>query len=71
MKRTFEPGTPVEHWHAEYVPYMKAYRLYNPRRPYDTIAYVDDLEQAREQAWDEYHADIAVCDADTMHVECP
>ena len=61
---------PETQWHAEWLPYMKAYRIFNPKKPQDTIAYVDDLDEARQQAKDEHNARIALCDADTVHVEC-
>lgn len=61
---------PETQWHAEWLPYMKSYRIYDPKKPQDTIAYVDDLDEARVQAREEYNAQIALCDADTMHVEC-
>lgn len=31
---------------AEWIPHMKAYRLYAPRNPQQTIAYEDDEETA-------------------------
>ncbi len=32
---------------AEWIWYMEAYRLYDPEHPEWTVAYVDDLDQAR------------------------
>lgn len=34
---------------AEWIPYMKAYRLYDPRRPQQTVAYEED--EAKAEAW--------------------
>lgn len=48
---------------AEWIPYMKAYRVYNPYEPQDTVAYEADEEKLAEQ-------NIIIRDADTMHVEC-
>ena len=61
---------PEVQWNAEWIPYMKSYRLYDPKHPQDTIAYVDDLDEARRQAKEEHGARIVECDIDTMHVEC-
>lgn len=52
--------------YAEWVPYMKAYRLYDPKAPYNTISYEKDLESA-EANHPEYR--ISEVDSDTMHVE--
>ena len=52
---------------AEWIPYMKAYRLYDPEYPQQTVAYVDSLEEA-EAEHPEYRYVLA--DAATMHVEC-
>ena len=38
---------------AEWIDYMNAYRLYNPEHPQETIAYEDDLENARNKAIEE------------------
>lgn len=35
---------------AEWIPHMKAYRLYNPKHPQQTIAYEDDEDTARRHA---------------------
>ena len=44
---------------AEWIGYMKAYRLYNPKRPQETVAYEDDLEVAEERAIEEgYECDL-------------
>lgn len=55
---------------AEWIPYMKAYRLYNPKRPQDTVAYENDLDATKKRAKQEGYDDIVICDADTMHTEC-
>ena len=37
---------------AEWIPHMEAYRLYDPEKPLHyctTVAYVEDLEEARQQ----------------------
>lgn len=52
---------------AEWIDYMKAYRLYIPTQVYQTVAYVEDLEEARRLC-PEY--EIVEVDIDTMHVEC-
>ena len=49
---------------AEWIPFMSAYRLYNPRTPQDTVAYIDSLDDVDEDLYD-----VALCDADSMHVE--
>lgn len=50
---------------AEWIPYRKDYRLYDPRHPEQTVAYVDSLEEAERPGYC-----IVLADADTMHVEC-
>ena len=35
---------------AEWIDFRMAYRLYDPTHPVDTIAYVDDLQVAEEEA---------------------
>lgn len=50
---------------AEWISYMKAYRLYNPHYPQQTVAYVDTLEEAERPGYR-----IVECDIDTMHVKC-
>lgn len=51
---------------AEWISHVKAYRLYDPSYPQQTVAYVDSLEEA-EMEHPEYRYVLA--DADTMHVE--
>ena len=53
---------------AEWIPYMKAYRLYDPENQQQTIAYEDDIYLAAERC-NEMGYDLILCDADTMHVE--
>ena len=53
-----------ERLNAEWIPFMKAYRLYNPSKPQDTVAYVDSLDDVDESKYD-----LVLCDADSMHVE--
>lgn len=36
---------------AEWIPYMNAYRLYNPIHPQWTVAYVDTLEDAERPGY--------------------
>ena len=50
---------------AEWISYMKAYRLYDPRYPQQTVAYVDTIDEAQRPGYK-----IVEVDADTMHVEC-
>jgi len=55
---------------AEWVSYMKAYRLYDPRYPQNTIAYEEDEDTAESFAIENGYDDIVICDSDTTHVEC-
>lgn len=55
---------------AEWIPYMKAYRLYDPRHPQQTVAYEKDEDAAEARALEEGYSGLVVCDVDTMHVEC-
>lgn len=55
---------------AEWISYMKAYRLYNPKHPQDTVAYKNDLGDEEKRAKKEGYDGIVICDADTMHTEC-
>lgn len=48
---------------AEWIPYMHAYRVYDPHKPQYTVAYEEDEDKLAEES-------IAIRDADTMHVEC-
>ena len=49
---------------AEWIPYMKAYRLYNPKYPQETVAYEKDLDVAERRAKEEGYSDLVLCDAD-------
>ena len=60
-----EAAEPLIQLNAEWIPYMKAYRLYDPHCPQQTVAYVDTLEEAERPGYR-----IVEVDADTMHVEC-
>lgn len=51
---------------AEWISYMKAYRLYDAKHPYNTVAYVDSIEDAEAQH-PEY--DYFIIDSDTMGIE--
>ena len=53
-----------ESLNAEWIPFMSAYRLYNPSKTQDTVAYVDSLDDVDESKYD-----LVLCDADSMHVE--
>lgn len=55
---------------AEWIPWMKAYRLYDPQNPQQTVAYEDDEDDAERHAIENGYDGIAICDADTMHIEC-
>lgn len=55
---------------AEWIPHMKAYRLYDVRHPQQTVAYEEDAAVAEQRAFEEGYAGLVFCDADTMHVEC-
>jgi hypothetical protein len=35
-------------YHAEYIEHMKCYRLYDPRYPEQTVAYIDNPEEEKE-----------------------
>lgn len=53
--------------HAEWIPHMKAYRLFNPNSPQKAVEYVADLDKARDRLTS---YSIVEIDKDTMHVEC-
>lgn len=52
---------------AEWIDHMKAYRLYDPSYPQQTVAYVDSIEEAEAEHPEYRYVEV---DADTMHVEC-
>ena len=47
---------------AEWISYMKAYRLYDPKAPQKTVAYEADLGEA-EKRCDEEEYELVLCDA--------
>lgn len=47
---------------AEWIPYMKAYRVYDPHKPQDTVAYEEDEDRLADKG-------VIIRDADTMRVE--
>lgn len=53
---------------AEWIPYMKAYRIYDPKHPQQTIAYEGDLDVAEQYAIENGFNGIVECDADTMNI---
>lgn len=53
---------------AEWIGYMKSYRIYDPRKPEQTIAYEESVEAAEKRAKEKGYDGIVMCDADTMHV---
>lgn len=55
---------------AEWISYMKTYRIYDPKYPQQTVAYEDDLDEAEQHALENGYEGIVECDADTMHIEC-
>ena len=54
---------------AEWIPYVKAYRLYDPADPQQTVAYEDNLDAAGRTAYEKGYQEIVLCDADSMHIE--
>ncbi len=54
---------------AEWINYMKAYRLYDTKNPQQTMAYEDSLETAELNALKNGYDEIVECEADTMHIE--
>lgn len=45
---------------AEWIDYMKAYRLYNPKYPQQTVAYEEDLEVAEKRAKEEGYSGLVL-----------
>lgn len=37
---------------ADWIPYMEAYRLYDPQNPQQAIAYVDDPKEAEDRGYE-------------------
>lgn len=54
---------------AEWISWMKAYRLYDPRHPQQTVAYEEDEDAAEALALENGYFGLVICDADTMHIE--
>ena len=54
---------------AEWIPYMNAYRLYDPIWTQCTVAYEGNLEIAEKHAKENGYDGLVLRDADTMHVE--
>lgn len=55
---------------AEWIPHMKAYRLYDARHPQQTVAYEENADMAEQRATEEGYAGLVLCDANTMHAGC-
>lgn len=45
----------MKQWNAQWIDYMDAYRIYDPETPWQTIAYEDTFEDAKERANAEYN----------------
>lgn len=52
--------------HAEWIKYMKAYRLYDPKDPGKTVTYESTADDAERYAIENGYSGIVICDADTM-----
>ncbi len=65
-----EKGITMNKLKAEWIPYMKAYRLYDACCPQQTIAYEEDETVAEQRALEAGYSGLVICDADTMHIEC-
>lgn len=46
---------------ADWVEFMKAYRVYDPKHPQQTIAYEEDLDVAEKRAKEDGYT-LIVCD---------
>ena len=55
---------------TEWIPYMKAYRLYDARYPQKTVAYEENAAVAEQRAIEEGYSGLVICDTNTMHAEC-
>lgn len=51
---------------AEWIPYMKAYRLYDPKKPNYTVAYEDNLDEAEIHSKENGYQ-LVLCDTDTIY----
>lgn len=47
---------------AEWIEYMKAYRLYNPKKPQNTIAYEENSEHIKERVREEGYTTVEIED---------
>lgn len=54
---------------AEWIPWMRAYRLYDSSCPQQTIAYKDNMDAAEKYAIANGYSGLVICDSDSMHVE--
>lgn len=64
-----EKGEDMKQLHAEWIPWMRAYRLYDPNYPQQTIAYEENKDVAEKRAIENGYSDLVICDSDSMHVE--
>lgn len=55
--------------HAEWIHYMDAYRIYDPTKPQQTIAYDDRPFDEISSDFQAKGYDISLADSDTMHIE--
>lgn len=51
--------------HAEWIEYMKAFRLYLKERPQCSVAYEEDIEAAKKRAIEEGYYELFVDDKST------
>ena len=58
----------MERLNAEWIGYMDAYRIYNPKKPQNTVAYVSSLEEAERSAEEGY--ELVLCDDNAINMEC-
>lgn len=49
---------------AEWIGYMDAYRLYDPKKPENTIAYEESLEEAEKRCADQ-GCELVLCEAES------
>ena len=48
---------------------MDAYRIYNPKKPQNTVAYVSSLEEAERRTAEEGY-ELVLCDDNAINMEC-
>lgn len=53
---------------AEWINYMKAYRIYDPKNSQQTVAYENNLETAKSNAIENGYDEIIECDSDIIHI---